>query len=464
MSRIRWRVVSLVLLLSSLLLALFLSPIFHSQASASLVQLSSDPYTNTTTKHSTEVSDASYSYGSTIVSAFQVGKSYNSGGASNIGWATSTDSGATWTNGFLPNITKVAGGPYQRAGDTGVTYDAAHGTWMIVTNGFYNEAFAILVSLSSDGKNWSNPVAVIAVPKSNTNDFDKSGIACDNTSTSPYYGHCYVNWVNEANHDLIAMSTSTDGGLTWSAPLPTADSADGFNGHPFVQPDGTVVVVINKRIFAPPQTTHILAFTSTDGGASWSSTVTVVAKSQNHPNSGGIRDLHYFTAGMDGAGKLYVVWNDCRYESGCTANDLLMITSTNGTTWSAPQRIPIESVGSGVDHFIPGLGVDASTSGSTAHLGLAYYYYPVANCTSATCQVDVGYVSSTDGGNTWSSPAQLDGPMSVTWFVNTQWGYMPGDYITTSFAGGKAFPVFSVASAPNGSTYDQTTDTVVNGL
>jgi hypothetical protein len=165
---------------------------------------------------------------------------------------------------------------------------------------------------------------------------------------------------------------------------------------------------------------------------------------------------------MDASGKVYVVWNDCRFESGCTANDFLITTSTNGATWSAPKLIPIDSVGSGVDHFIPGLAVDQSTSGNAAHLGLTYYYYPNASCT--TCQVDVAYVSSADGGNTWTAPIQLAGPMTVSWFVSTQWGYMVGDYISTSFSAGKAFPVFSVASAPNGTTYNEVTDTVANGL
>jgi len=464
MPRVFWRVVGLGVIGCSLLLVFLLSPVFHTKAATSLTQLSSDPYSNITTKHGTEVSDASYSYGSTIVTAFQVGKSYNSGGATNIGWATSTDSGATWTNGFLPNITKAAGGPYQRAGDLAVTYDVAHGTWMIVTNGFYNEAFAILVSRSSDGKNWGSPVTIISVAKSNLYDFDKAGIACDNTATSPFYGHCYAHWVNEANSDLIAMSTSIDGGLTWGTPLPTANSADGFNGHPFVQPDGTVIVVINKRIAAPPTATHIIAFTSTDGGASWSSTVTVVAKAQVHTLSGGLRDLHYFSAGMDASGKVYVVWNDCRFESGCTTNDLLMTTSTNGLSWSAPKIVPIDPTNGSVDHFMPGLAVDQSTSGSTAHLGLAYYYYPTSSCTSSTCQVYVGYISSNDGGSTWATPTELAGPMLSSWFVLTQWGYMTGDYISTSFSGSKAFPVFSVASAPSGTTYNETTDTVAGGL
>src|SRR5205823_3189027 len=73
------------------------------------LQLSSDPYSTSTGQHQTEVEPDSYSYGSTIVATFQVGR-YRDGGSSNIGWATSTDAGATWKNGFLPGTTKVVGG------------------------------------------------------------------------------------------------------------------------------------------------------------------------------------------------------------------------------------------------------------------------------------------------------------------------------------------------------------------
>jgi hypothetical protein len=34
-------------------------------------------------------------------------------------------------NGFLPGITKVAGGPYDVASDPSVAYDAAHRVWLI---------------------------------------------------------------------------------------------------------------------------------------------------------------------------------------------------------------------------------------------------------------------------------------------------------------------------------------------
>jgi hypothetical protein len=169
---------------------------------------------------------------------------------------------------------------------------------------------------------------------------------------------------------------------------------------------------------------------------------------------------------MDGAGKAYVVWQDCRFENGCDANDMVMSTSTDGTTWSAVQRIPSDAIGSGIDHFIPGLAVDPSTSGSAAHLALAFYYYPNASCSISTCQLQVGFVSSIDGGNSWSAENILTpSAMNITWLANTDSGYMVGDYISTSFSNGKAFPVFVTAAAPSGSgQLNESLSTVQAGL
>src|SRR5919198_1214943 len=66
-------------------------------ASPTVLQISSDPYTNAISQHKTEVEPDTFAFGSTIVSAFQVGRIFD-GGASNIGFATSTDGGATWTS------------------------------------------------------------------------------------------------------------------------------------------------------------------------------------------------------------------------------------------------------------------------------------------------------------------------------------------------------------------------------
>src|SRR5947209_15889802 len=86
-----------------------------------LTQISNDTFNNTTSQHETEVEPASYSFGNTIVSTFQVGR-FTDGGSSDIGFATSTDHGTTWTHGNLPGITKLEGtGTYDRASDTSVT-------------------------------------------------------------------------------------------------------------------------------------------------------------------------------------------------------------------------------------------------------------------------------------------------------------------------------------------------------
>jgi hypothetical protein len=97
--------------------------------------------------------------------------------------------------------------------------------------------------------------------------------------------------------------------------------------------------------------------------------------------------------------------------------------------------------------------VDPTTSGGHAHLALGYYYNPQANCTVATCKLNVGYVSSADGGKAWSRPAHLAGPMKVTWLAPTSSGFMAGDYMSTSIVPGTpaAFPVFADAFRPTGS-------------
>ena len=451
-----------VLVALTLALLFALSSTMLAFARFNLLKLSSDPYTNSTSQHATEVEPDTYSFGSTIVSAFQVGRFFD-GGSSNIGFATSTNGGNSWTPGFLPATTTFATPPgiYERVSDPTVAFDARHGVWMISYLGIKNPSVGpvdVLVSRSTDGGlTWGNPVVVNASGNFN----DKNWTVCDDTASSPFYGHCYTEFDDNTQGDLIQMSTSSDGGLTWGAALPTGNSAHGIGGQPLVQANGTVIVPING--FAGLNFL-MLSFTSTDGGTSWSKTH-IIARIGFHHAAGGIRDsIPLPSAEMDGSGKVYVVWQDCHFEAGCNASDLVLSTSTDGKSWSKLTRIPLDPKGSGVDHFIPGLAVDRSTSGSSAHLVVTFYYYPVANCTASTCQLDVGFSTSADGGATWSSNTRLAGPMSLSWLPNTTQGTMVGDYISTSFSGGPAYPAFAVANAPSGSTFDEATYTVRGGL
>jgi hypothetical protein len=442
------------------------------RAGVALTQVSSDPYSDSQAQHATEVEPDIFSFGTTIVSAFQVGR-ISGGGASNIGWSTSTDGGTTWTHGFLPDTTGNTGGPYTAASDASVAYDASHGQWIVSYLGLLaNGNVDVAVSRSANGTTWGNPVIVATGTF-----YDKNWTVCDNHPASAFYGHCYTEFDTAASSDREDMSTSTNGGASWGALKHPADNPSGIGGQPLVQPNGTVVVP-----FSSASSNQIRAFSSTNGGTSWTSSV-LVARTSHHTVAGldsdairsglgsaaviplALRESVLPSAEIDSAGKVYVSWADCRFRSGCTSNDIILSTSTNGTGWTTPARVPIDAATSGADHFTPGLGVDASTSGGTARIGLTYYYYPTANCTETTCQLDVGYISSVNGGASWSAAAQLAGPMLPTWLPDTTQGRMFGDYIaTTVLAGGKAITVVPVAAAPSGSTFNVAMFTPTGGL
>lgn len=430
---------------------LFLLLAFHlniASAAVPLTTLSTDPYTTAGAQHATEVEPDTFSFGATIVSTFQIGRIFD-GGATNIGFATSKDSGVTWSHGVLPMITTAEGGPFPRASDPSVAYDAAHNVWIIASLALATSpsphGVGIVVSRSTNGGlTWAAPNTV-----TQSGDVDKNWIVCDNTPSSPFYGHCYVVWDDVAANGRIRISVSTNGGLTWAAPLTTADNATGVGGQPLVQPNGNVIVP-----FLSSGQTQIRIVRSLTGGASWRNSF-AVANVSSRRVAGGLRSEPLPTAEIDGAGRIFVAWQDCRFQSSCQRNDIVFISSSDGLNWSSVRRVPIHAVNSTFDHFIPGLAVDKSTSGSSARLGLAYYYYPNGNCTASTCMLNVGFISSTNAGATWSAPTNLAGPMSVSWLANTNQGRMVGDYISSSFSNGTVHPVFSLASAPSGGVFNQ---------
>jgi len=241
--------------------------------SNTLVRISADPFSFPTPgQHASEAEPSAYGHGDTVVAAFQVGR-LRTGGSAAIGWAAWR--GGAWRHGLLPGLTvaQAPPGPYTFISDPSVAYDAAHGLWLVAalavstgTSGRPRHT-GVVVSRSRDGVQWSgapNGRAYILVSDSGRSFYDKDWITCDDTPTSRYYGHCYAAWDRAGRIDYLLMSTSTDGGATWSPPVAPAGAATGLGGQPVVQPGGTVIV---PAFGEHGKGNTIIAFASTNGGA-----------------------------------------------------------------------------------------------------------------------------------------------------------------------------------------------------
>jgi hypothetical protein len=419
----------------SALVGLFTGTAPAQAAPPGTTQISSDPFAGTASpaaEHATEVEPDSFSWGSTVVTAFQTGRVFD-GGSSDIGFATTHDGGVSWKHGFLPGTTAAStpAGPYFAVSDASVAYDAKDKAWVVSYLGLHAKGGGtvdVLESRSTDGGlTWSAPITVAA----DNTFYDKNWTVCDNTPSSPHYGNCYTEFDNAGSRDLELMSTSQDGALTWSAAAHTADSVHGLGGQPVVQPDGRVVVPFQ----ACCGSSGIRAFSSDDGGATWNASV-LISPFTAH-DAPGIRTEPLPSAEISKDGTVYVVWQDNRFEPGGDANDIVLTSSADGTTWSPVRRIPLDPVGAGVDHLTPGLAVDVTSQGDSTALALTYYAEKPSGCTGSSCQLTAEYSSSLDNGATWSTPTPVSDPMQTGWLAPTNQGVMFGDYISTTFLAGQ---------------------------
>jgi hypothetical protein len=388
-------------------------------------QISRDPYRNPESQHETEVEPDSAAFGRRVVAVFQVGRIFN-GGAHNIGFALSRNGGRTWRRGLLHGLRP-------RASDPSIAYDRRHHAWLAVSLVFGGGGSSIAVSRSLDGAHWSNPVNAVAT--SGSLGQDKEWNACDNWPQSPYYGHCYLSYSDVIGEQVVTQVSLT-GGLSWSAPA----AAPGFPGRasirgayaPGVQP----LVLPSGRVLIPYYDEGKLSvLRSDDGGASWAAQLGIAhADYRQHP---GFRAAPLPTSAIASDGRAYVAWADCSLRPGCPANDIVYTSSADGVSWSPVARIPT----GGGDAELPGLDADPSRRG---RLALAYYVLRGSS-------LGVRFVSSRNAGASWSKPQALNSRrVPIKAIARTSQGSMVGDYISTSFAGGRAVPVFVLAMPPRG--------------
>lgn len=305
---------------------------------------------------------------------------------------TSTDGGASYSNVLLPGWDPASGGKgafsHVQAGGDPVLAFAPNGTlyYSALVYDFSapnHTPSGVAVAVSRDGgATWAPPV-MLHYESSNNFFNDKQWIAAGAN------GLVYVSWTSFKSNkpsgylsSNIVMSVSHDFGATWSDKVQVSDAA-----HPYdqgssvaVAPDGTVYVAYEGNKAGDPSKDEIVLARSTDNGRTFTTAElgrvyddvgcyptnqsqgrARLSFEQFRLNSFPSLAIDPFTGG------LAIVWADDERNPGCTSgaanfsgltdNQVKLVTSTNGISWTAPRIIT-----SGADKAFPAVGANAGRS------------------------------------------------------------------------------------------------------
>ncbi len=366
----------------------------------------------------------------------------------------STDGGITWTSRLLPGFSgdtspEGLASPLQDfavVGHTSVAFDRSGNVYysMFVCNttgtgAFDGKSFRIAVAkFANDGADY---VGATIVSGGQTGDAIFPRIAVDNTGGA-FDGNLYVTFVaanNVGNAEFF--SHSTDGGATFSKPIPVPGS--GLSVAPVVDPAGNVFVVSVHCIGGGPPCPGggrgtILVTKSTDGGLSFGPAV-IAAKVAPDPNpfpgntftSEDLTGISWHLA--SDAGGVYIVWDDF----GTGDADVLFTKSTDGgLTWSSPLRVNDVAQG---QQFLP----DIAVSGGI--ISVIWYDSRLGQLPNGTItNLDVFYAESTDGGSSFSKNVRVTSSSFDPNLVN--FGENAGFGAFSPFIGDR----ISIAAGPSG--------------
>jgi hypothetical protein len=360
----------------------------------------------------------------------------------------------------------------------------------------------VAVAVSRDGgAHWSSPV-MVHYEDANTFLNDKEWVAAGAG------GDVYVTWtLFKGNHghgyisSNIVEAVSHDHGATWSGPFVVSDSSHPFDqgSSPAVAADGTVYVAYEGNQASDVTKDQIVVARSTDGGHTFTNVEVGrayddvgcyplnVAQGRQRLSFEQFRINSFPSLAIDPTtGGLAVAWSDDQNNAGCAAgaasfsgstnNQVKLVTSADGVTWTAPKMIT-----SGADKVYPAVGANAG------RVVVGYYtrdFSPVPTSTDHSCQrafldtsdpaypasapvytdlapvcLDYGFSSSTDG---YTSETRVSTQSSNPYTLFS--GSFIGDYtgVAVDSAGGAHTAWTDFRGLPGTTTPNQ--DTVVGNV
>ena len=363
----------------------------------------------------------------------------------------SNNGGTSWTNVVLPGWTRSTGGSglfsqLDSCGDPVLAF-SPDGTRLyyagLVCNfdKFPRQISGVAAAVSLDGgAHWDAPVMVSSAA---SGDFfqDKEWIGVGNDGT------VYLTWTRfyQGPRGLgylrspIVMASSKTGGKSWSSVTEVSDATHPYNQGSQVgmAPDGTLYVAYEG---ATPGSGYaqdaLIVARSVDGGKNFANTEVARvfddldcypiqrpgAQNRSTLSFEQFRINSFPSMAIDpGTGTIAIVWADNEGAGNCgsggtsfsgtTSNQVKLVTSGNGTNWSAPRKI----TSGAADKVYPSVGANAG------RIVVGYYtraYSPTPTAADRRCgiseldTVSGLVVSPTD-------PARRDAPVCLDWAVRS---------------------------------------------
>ncbi|CAB3714509.1 sialidase family protein [Paraburkholderia rhynchosiae] len=238
-------------------------------------------------------------------------------------FSKTVDGGLTWSSPSVivnvPSRQQTIGNQIVVNSQDGTLYDFFN----LITPPFSKAAGKVaFIKSTDDGATWTKPQIIaglqtVSVTDPNTGEPVRTGDIIPEPAIDPATGQLYVVWqdsrFNGGQYDEIALSTSTDGGRTWSAPVRvnTPSGRPAFNPNVRVNSAGTVAVTYyDFRTLAADNTatlpTDYWQTKSTNGGKSFGGEVHLAGSFdlKTAPNAEGFFIGDY--QGLDARGTAFV--------------------------------------------------------------------------------------------------------------------------------------------------------------